>query len=366
MAKQAHSLSDYLPRVLLLGVYAPYNKTADLESYFQEFRNLAKTNGIVHHEELYVKLRNVDPTYFFTEGKLLEIKEFCEAHNIDQVVISEALSPMQERNLRDMLHRKLFDRTKLILEIFEKAAHSAEGKTQVAIAILEHDKTRLAGKGISMSQQAGGIGQHGGPGETAKEKERRHIEDSIAKLRKQLITIAKARMTQRKQRLESGLKQACLIGYTNAGKSTILNALTKSKTLAEDKLFCTLDTTTRELYINSKKKGLLSDTVGFIQQLPHQLIEAFKSTLSELEYSDLLIHVVDVADPNWESHIKVVNNIVTELHMEHKPMVYVFNKMDAARDLDENRLERYQPHVVISARSKEGLAQLIDYLDAWQ
>lgn len=265
-----------------------------------------------------------------------------------------------------MLHRRLFDRTKLILEIFEKSAHSAEGKTQVAIAILEHDKTRMAGKGIHMSQQAGGIGQHGGPGETQKEKEKRHIETSILKLQKQLETIQKARQTQRKQRLNSGVKQLCLIGYTNAGKSTILNALTKSNILAENRLFSTLETTTRELYINGKKKGVLSDTVGFIQQLPHQLIEAFKSTLSELEFADLLIQVIDVADQNWPAHIKVVNQIVQELGLEHKEMLYVFNKIDAAPDLNYERLEPYQPHVVVSAASKQGLKELIDYLDQWE
>ncbi len=366
MAKKAHLLSDYLPKTLLLGVYAPYNKTADLESYFQEFRNLVKSNGVVPHEELYVKLRTIDPTYFFTEGKLAEVKEFCDKNDIDYVIISEQLTPQQERNIRDTLHRKIFDRTKLILEIFEKAAHSAEGKAQVAIAILEHDKTRLAGKGIHMSQQAGGIGTHGGPGETQKEKERRHIETSILKLKKQLATIQTSRETQRKKRLGSGIKQLCLIGYTNAGKSTILNALTKSTILAEDRLFSTLDTTTRELYINSKKKGVLSDTVGFIQQLPHQLIDAFKSTLSELTYADLLLQVIDVADANWQDHIKVVNQIIKELGLEDKEMLYVFNKIDAAPELNQDLLDDYTPHVIISAHSKAGLTQLVDYLDTWQ
>ncbi|HSW74024.1 MAG TPA: GTPase HflX, partial [Candidatus Limnocylindria bacterium] len=186
MARQSHYLTDYLPRVLLLGVYAPYNKTANLESYFEEFRNLAKTNGVQVTEELYIKLRTVDPSYFFTEGKLQEVKDFCDKHKIDHVILSESLSPLQERNVRDILHRKIFDRTHLILDIFEKAAHSAEGKMQVAVARLRHQKTRLAGKGLHLAQQTGGIGIHGGPGETAKEKEKRHIESSMLKLKKQL------------------------------------------------------------------------------------------------------------------------------------------------------------------------------------
>lgn len=362
MTRKAHSLTEYLPKVLVLGIHAPYNKTNNIESYFQEFRNLIKTNGVSYQQEIYLKLRTIDPTYFLTEGKLQELKEFCDKEQIEEVIISEALSPLQERNLWRILHCRVFDRTQLILEIFEKAAHSAEGKAQVAIAMFHHKKARLAGKGLHMSQQAGGIGMRGGPGETQKEKEKRHIETTILRLQRQLETIQNARETQRKKRLNSAIKHACLIGYTNAGKSTILNALTKSDVTAEDKLFCTLDTTTRELYINSHKKGVLSDTVGFIQQLPPQLIDAFKSTLAELEYADLLIHVVDISDSNWESHIRIVNSIVDELGVT-KPMVYAFNKADAADIIPEHLMRRYQPHVVISSLTKEGIAPLIEFLD---
>jgi GTP-binding protein HflX len=364
MTKKALSLTHYLPKVLLLGVNAPYNRT-NIDSYFQEFRNLAKTNGVVYQDEMYIKIRAVDPTYFFTEGKLAELSKYCVDNEIKEVVLSEALTSLQERNLRDALHCPVFDRTQLILEIFEKAAHSSEGKTQVAIAMLRHQKTRMAGKGIHMSQQAGGIGMRGGPGETAKEKEKRHIENTMLKLQKQLDVIQRTRETQRKKRLNSAIKQICLIGYTNAGKSTILNALTKSDVVAEDKLFCTLDTTTRELFINGTKKGVLSDTVGFIQQLPHQLIEAFKSTLSELEYADLLLHVIDISDPNWQNHITVVNDILHELQVD-KPILYVFNKNDAYDASTESDLMRYQPHVRINALSKEGLQPLVAFLDAWQ
>lgn len=366
MTRQAHYLTKYLPKTLIVGVEAPYNNISNFESYFEEFRNLVITNQIKYDEEIVIKLRKIDPAYFFTQGKLEELKEFCDKHEIEEVIVSEALTAQQERELCDVLRCRVYDRTQLILEIFEKGAHSAEGKAQVAIAMLQHLKTRMAGKGIGMSQQAGMRGFRGGYGETAKEKERRHIEKSILNLEKQLDRVHQTRETQRKRRLTNGVKHACLIGYTNAGKSTILNALTKSDVLAEDKLFATLDTTTRELYINGKKCGLISDTVGFIQQLPHHLIKAFKSTLSELEYADLLIQVVDISDPNWEGHIKVVQEILNDLNV-HKDMVYVFNKADriSLTHQQHDALRKYVPHILTSALSKEGLDQLTEYLEIW-
>lgn len=216
-----------------------------------------------------------------------------------------------------------------------------------------------------MSQQSGIFGTRG-PGETAKEKELRHINHLIQRLRRELSKLQEVRSTQRKQRLGSGEPQIALIGYTNAGKSTILNALAKTDVLAEDKLFATLDTTTRSLWIDAKKIGLISDTVGFIQQLPHQLIEAFKSTLSELQFADLLLQVVDLSDKNWEHHIKVVHDILEELDV-HKEMLYVFNKVDKVSNIEElyGKLFHYQPHVIISSKSKESIKPLIDFLITW-
>ena len=252
------------------------------------------------------------------------------------------------------------------MEIFEKGAHSAEGKLQIQIAMLQHKKARLAGRGIYLSQQGARIGTTG-PGETQKEIDARHIETSILKLKRQLVRLKQARETQRKQRLASQIPLFCLIGYTNAGKSSILNALTKSNVLAENKLFATLDTTTRELYIDGKKKGLISDTVGFIQQLPHHLIEAFKSTLSELNYADLLIQVIDISDPNWEAHIAVVRHILDELSI-NKEMVYVFNKADKVDMIHflKPAMEKYEPFVITSTKTKEGIAPLIEFLQQWQ
>ncbi len=367
MTKAAESLTVYRPHVLLVGIFAPYNKITDMESYFAEFVKLVETNGIEYDKTLFFKLRDIDAGTFISKGKLEQIAEIVEKDAIDEVIISEPLSPQQERNLRDYLHCKVFDRTQLILEIFEKAAHSAEGKTQVEIAMFEHKKSRLAGKGIHLSQQTGVMGMRGGFGETAKEKERRHIELGILQLRKQLKQMEKTRETQRKKRLTQKIPLICLVGYTNAGKSTILNSLTKSNVLAEDKLFATLDTTTRELYIDSKKVGLLSDTVGFIQLLPPQLIDAFKSTLSELQYADLLLQVVDISDPNWQYHAQVVHSILDDLNID-KPMLYVFNKIDKIEMSQslENTVEKYQPHVLVNSLNKDGLQPLIEFLSSWK
>lgn len=367
MTKKAQLLSAYRPKVLVVGIHAPYNHTPDINAYFEEFVNLVKSNNIKFDEIIFFKLRDIDPGTFIQKGKLEQLLELCEKHDIDEVILSEPISPQQERNLRDFLHRKVFDRTQLILEIFEKSAHSAEGKTQVQIAMLQHKKSRLSGRGVHLAQQSGAAGTMAGAGETAKERERRHIEDEIIKLKKQLERIHQTRETQRKQRLTHDVPLICLIGYTNAGKSTILNTLTKSDVLAEDRLFATLDTTTRQLFIGGKKKGVISDTVGFIQLLPPKLIEAFKSTLMELQYADLLLHVVDVSDPNWENHIHVVEQILDDLNVE-KPILYVLNKADKINVTPslENSLEKYMPHVLISAKHKENIAPLTDYIENWK
>ena len=355
------------PRVLIVGVHAPYNKITSIESYFGEFVKLVESSGVEYVEALFMRLRDIEAATFFTKGKLEEITKVCQEKEIDQLIISEPLTPVQERNLQDLLDIQVFDRTRLILDIFERQASSQEAKTQIAIAQLQFSKTRLAGRGLYMAQQSGLIGGRGW-GETAKERETRHIENMILKYRKQLERYVKTREVQRKRRLVTGVPLVCLVGYTNAGKSTLFNALTHSGVLVEDKLFATLDTATRELFLESRhQKGVIIDTVGFIQLLPPALIEAFKSTLSELHYADLLLHVVDVSDPNWESHIEVVQEILAELKVDAE-MLFVFNKIDKAEDFKalHQRLELYEPHVEVTALKKEGIKPLMKFLSMWK
>lgn len=366
--------SFYIPsqekaqRVLIVGAQTPQNRFIEAEPYFQEFRNLVESNGIIVTAEYMTKLRNIDSGYFFTKGKLDEIKALCKEHKVDRVIISERLENQQVRNLMAFLDAEITDRTELILEIFERGATTSEGKLQVEVALLQHKKSRVSGRGIEMSQQGGSIGTRG-PGETQKEKELQHLERQVSQLRKELAQLQRVRETQRKRRLESRLPHAAIIGYTNAGKSTILNALTKSTVYAENRLFATLDTTTRELFIQSKKKGTISDTVGFIQNLPHELIEAFKSTLSELTYAHLLIEVIDISDKNWRNHIRVVQDILEELGIVDTPILYVFNKTDLIEEKALLELapliEQFDPHVLVSATSKGGLKTLIDKLAEW-
>ena len=361
--------TNHIPRTLIVGIETPYHRVSSIQSYFDEFASLVKTNQLEYQDALFFKLRDIDPAYFMTKGKLETLRQACVNDKIERIVFSEPLTSQQERNLEDFLECTVIDRTRLILEIFEKAAHSAEGKTQVAIAALRHEKSRLAGKGIHLSQQAGATGVRAGAGETLKERERRRIDRTIEKLQRQLARMQQARATQRKQRVAREIPHICLVGYTNAGKSTILNTLTHAGVLAENKLFATLDTTTRELYTNGQKRGIISDTVGFIQQLPHHLIDAFKSTLSELKYADLLLHVIDLSDENWQQHTRIVHEILDDLGV-NKQMLYVFNKRDRISDelFDEmsSAIRDYRPHVVICASSKEGIQPLTNFLASWK
>lgn len=355
------------PKTLIVSVISPYHFIKHHESYVEEFKNLVKSNNIIYDHELFIKLREVDSGNFLTKGKLEELIALCIKEKIKEVIFSVPLSVQQERNLNKLLNCRVYDRNQLILEIFEKGATSSEGKTQVAIAMLQHLKARLAGRGVHLSQQAGKIGTRG-PGETQKENEKQHIEHLMVKMRRDLEKLAQIRETQRKQRLTAQIPSLCLIGYTNSGKSTILNALTKSDVLAEDKLFATLDTTTRELYVDHKKVGVISDTVGFIQQLPHHLIEAFKSTLTEVKYAHALLHVVDSADPNWPEHIEVVNKVLEEMEIKDPHILYIFNKIDKVKDLPSFALavEKFQPHVLVSALEPKGLDPLKAFLGAWK
>lgn len=366
MTKQQNAKTNNDVKVLLVGVQAPYNHSHNIEAYYDEFMSLAQTLGVHEYETMWIKLRSIDNKYFFTKGKLAEIKAMFEKVEATEIIISEQLTGQQERNLQDFLDCRVFDRTRLILSIFEQAATSGEGKLQVEIAQLELLKTRLAGHGIYLEQQAGAIGVKG-PGETLKEEMTRVLERKTLVAKRKLAQLETTRQTQRKRRMNQGVQHVCLIGYTNAGKSSILNQLTNSDVLAEDKLFATLDTTTRQLFINHKQYGVISDTVGFIQNLPHQLIEAFKSTLAELQYADLLLHVVDIANLNWRSHINVVFETLKEINVD-KEMLIVFNKADLlTEEVLEAALASFDlaiPYVVVNSLDKESLEPLTAYIAA--
>lgn len=368
MAKGEMIGTNLYPKIFLIGVHSPLNKTNDIESYYQEFINLAKAYGVVDYDFYPVKLRELDSRNFFTKGKLDDLKVAFDQSNAVKVIVSDQLTPQQERHLADLLGCEVLDRARLILSIFEKSAVTAEGKIQVEIAQLNFEKTRLAGHGIHLEQQAGAIGLKG-PGETLKEKMTRVIQRQEHTLKQRLAKVEKVRDSQRKQRLNQQIPQICLVGYTNSGKSSILNALTNSDVLARDQLFATLDSTTRQLFVGNKKIGVISDTVGFIQNLPTQLIEAFKSTLAEANLADLLLIVTDIADASWKSHINTVLETLENLNIE-KEVLFIFNKSDKldAEELQKRILEFgfFGPYVVINTLSKESMAPLKKYLSTWK
>ncbi len=366
--KKATSSDPIHPKTLLVGVYAPNNQIGNPEYYYEEFLSLVNTLGLPYDSTHFMKLRAPDNNMFLTKGKLEEVTKVVADQGIEKAVFSVILSPLQERNIENAIGCNVIDRQRLILEIFKKSAHTSEGKIQIEMAEVDYYKTRIIGRGTELAQQAGIIGTKG-PGETAKEELKRYFAEKLHQAKKRLETLERARDVQRKQRMNSKIPLICIIGYTNAGKSSLLNRIAKGAVLAEDKLFATLDTTTRELYIDNQKKALISDTVGFISQLPHNLIAAFKSTLAELHYANLLLHVVDVSNNAWKSQVNVVHETLKELDVTH-PMIYVFNKIDKLTPEQREQLAvdvaTYHPYVFISTLSKDGIKPLIDVLRSYR
>ncbi len=264
---------------------------------------------------------------FVGTGKAEELADLVQQHNIELVVFNHELSPTQERNLEKALQCRVLDRVGLILAIFAQRAQSQEGKLQVELAQLSHLSSRLVRGYGHLQSQKGGIGLKG-PGETQLETDRRLIQTKITALKKQLANVKKQRETRRKSRLSGSLKTFAIVGYTNAGKSTLFNRLTKADVLARDQLFATLDTTARRLYLNPKKTVILTDTVGFVQDLPHKLVSAFSATLEETALADVLLHVVDASDPEFERKIQNVNDVLAEIKADKLPQILVYNKID--------------------------------------
>ncbi len=345
-------------RVFVVGVKHGRMTMDQMERSFEELLHLVKTAGgqVVGHA--YQDVKRIDPATFLGRGKVEEISELIAQTKADLFVIDEELSPVQNRNLEEKLKVFVLDRTAVILDIFAMRARTAEGKLQVELAQLEYLAPRLVGRGLMLSQQAGRIGTRG-PGETALEYERRNIRDRITHLRRQIEKVRASREIHRLKRNAVPIPMVAIVGYTNAGKSTVMNKLTRADVFVEDKLFATLDPTVRRLKLPSGREVLLADTVGFIRRLPHQLVAAFKATFEEIAYADLLIEILDVSDPDAAQQAKVVNGVLEEMNLNHKPRICVLNKID--------RPERFQcgeGGIPISARTGEGVDSLIDSIES--
>ena len=315
-----------MERAILIGLITPKLQRDQVYEHLEELAFLAKTAGALPVRNFTQKLKHPDNSTFLGKGKINEVKEFVISEKIDIIIFDDDLTPSQIRNIQKIFpERKILDRSNLILDIFASRAQTAQARTQVELAQYEYLLPRLTRMWTHLERQKGGIGMRG-PGETQIETDRRIIKDKIALLKKKLEKIDKQSLTRRKGRAD--MIRVALVGYTNAGKSTLMNKLSKSEIFAENKLFATLDTTVRKVVIKNLP-FLLSDTVGFIRKLPHQLVESFKSTLDEVRESDLLVHVVDISNQNFEEQIEIVDKTIMEIGAEAKPQLIVFNKIDA-------------------------------------
>lgn len=348
-------------RAVLVGLSCPgfnADQAAD-ERTMDELRALAETAGAEAVAMTLQRRPAPDARTFIGEGKAEEVKALAEANDASLILFDNELSPSQMSNLEELTGRTVLDRSALILDIFAQRARTGEGKLQVELAQYQYILPRLAGMGKAMSRLGGGIGTRG-PGESKLESDRRHIRSRIDKLRRDLEQVRQVRAVQRRQRKKTELPMVAIVGYTNAGKSTLLNALTGAGIPANNRLFDTLDTTTRLLTVSDTLDVVISDTVGFIRKLPHQLVEAFKATLEELEYADLLLHVIDISDPHWLEQAQIVDELIEELGAQQIPCLRVYNKSD--RYFGDIR-----PHgedsVNISAKTGEGVDELLARID---
>lgn len=349
-------------KAFLIGVLLPDSDLEAEERSLDELELLTDTAGSDPIGRELVRREAPDPAYYIGSGKAKELRGVTKALDIDVVVFDNGLSPAQQRNLQEVFECDVVDREALILDIFAQHATSREGALQVELALLRYRLPRLRGMGKQLSQQGAGIGTRG-PGETKLETDRRRIESKIAKLVRELKALSSTRTTQRKARRRAAMPQVALIGYTNAGKSTLLNRVTEAQVLAEDRLFSTLDSTIRRADLPDGQTVLLSDTVGFVRRLPHHLVEAFRSTLDDVKESDLLLHLVDASDPDPEGQIAAVHEVVAEVGADEVPELIVFNKIDLADPIDIGRLRRLYPDApMISALTGEGVDDLLAYL----
>ena len=347
---------------ILVGIAERGSEVAACERSLDELTRLLDTaGGEVHSRVIQVK-DTFDPRTCIGAGKVEEISEICKSENIDLVIFDFELSPAQIRNLENDIGTdvRVIDRSMLILDIFALHATSGEGKLQVELAQLKYSAPRLMGHGADMSRLGGGIGTRG-PGETKLESDRRHLKEKIYALERRLAELESNRAVMRSQRDRSGLVKVALVGYTNAGKSTLLNSLTGAGVLAENKLFATLDPTTRKFELPSGESILLTDTVGFIRKLPHHLVKAFKSTLAEVVYADILLIVTDINDSEAQEHIKVTEEVISDLGASDKPVIYVYNKCDLLDAIPQDFAS--DNTVLVSGADGRGMDRLIELIE---
>ena len=346
-------------QVFLIGAELRKRTGTDLPETMAELAELARTAGAQIIGEGTQRLDRPHAATYIGKGKATEFAEICKQGDVDTVIFDDELSPAQTRNLERMFDCKVLDRTALKLDKFAQRARTREGKMQIEMAQLQHILPRLTGLWTHLSRQKGGIGMRG-DGESQLEVDRRRIQERISKLRRDLKEVKRVRQTQRQGRQRSQWPLASIVGYTNAGKATLLNALTGAEVLAEDKLFATLDPTTRRINLPTNQNALLSDTVGFIRKLPHQLVESFKATLEEVVEADLLLHVVDVSSESAADQIASVNEVLKEIDADDKPTLMVFNKLDQLFECNgkPHWLKEYPHAVSVSAKTGEGLEEL--------
>ena len=344
-------------RIVLVGVVSWPRNLDEVEASLDELALLVDTAGADEAARVIQARDAPDPATYLGRGKAEELHELCEQVDADTVVFDEELSPAQQRNLEKILGRTAIDRTAVILDIFAQNARSEEGRAQVELALLRYRLPRLRGRGATLSQQAGGIGTRG-PGETKLEVDRRRIMRRISRLEAELRDLEATRHTQRRSRRRGVLRSVSLVGYTNAGKSTLLNALTDAGVLVENRLFATLDPRTRRLELPGGEVVLCSDTVGFVRKLPHQLVESFHSTLEVVADSDLLVHVVDAAGPDPEGAIEAVRTVLAEIEADRVPELYCFNKQDLAPEAARRLVSAHPGSLSCSGRTGAGIAQL--------
>jgi len=350
--------------VILVGVAIPPVSVSEAEASLEELAALAETAGADEADRVLQRRTEPDAATFVGKGKAEELRDLSNEVDADTVIFDDELSPAQSRNLEKILGRTAIDRTALILDIFAQHAHTQEGKAQVELAQLRYRLPRLRGKGLGLSQQAGRIGTRG-PGETQLEVDRRRLVRRVTKLQADLKELTQNRRTQRKARARSRLSTVTIVGYTNAGKSTLLNRLTDAGVLVEDRLFATVDPTTRRLDLPGGERVLVTDTVGFVRKLPHQLVQAFRSTLDEVAEADLLVHVVDASASDPRAHMDAVRAVLREIGADDVPELIVFNKADlvgrtSADPDDVTRLVQSHPgSVLLSAQTGEGLERLL-------